>query len=418
MRDWRDHRNRESRQAATLAQALGTSSGTEQGPGPSTPVPYPTGDSSAEQTDAPSPLPSFSAIWDEVMAPTSPASTTMPSGHDTDTSTDSDDSSHINPFEIAKRYEALQNLRATSGGDDDGNEVDESDKEDDNFWEDDPNGQGDIHVGTPGDMRDSGNDLALPFSPLLALVGNSYELPLVYCAPVQPDENSSDPFHEAVAYSPPPSIESAHEYRSVQILYLLVVWLHSQFHVPMRALAALLGVFRLVFLSLRLDVLQGMATTYKTVQSHLKLEPKFSILPVCPSCLEPHPVDYQHSVCQKCGFPLFITDSRKPTKRKRKRSKKARRPKMQFPYKSISDQLPKLLSLHGFEDVVDDWRTKTRQAGVMNDIFDGQIAKNVLGPDGRPFFRHDETGRTGPDGELRLGLTLGVDWYAVEPPCF
>ena len=35
----------------------------------------------------------------------------------------------------------------------------------------------------------------------------------------------------------------------------------------------------------------------------------------------------------------------------------------------------------------------------------------VLGPDGKLFFRHDLP--EGPDGELRIGLALGVDWYVA-----
>lgn len=46
----------------------------------------------------------------------------------------------------------------------------------------------------------------------------------------------------------------------------------------------------------------------------------------------------------------------------------------------------------------------------MSDIFDGRVARNVLGPDGLPFFRNDETSKTAPNGELRIGLTLDADW--------
>ena len=55
-----------------------------------------------------------------------------------------------------------------------------------------------------------------------------------------------------------------------------------------------------------------------------------------------------------------------------------------------------------------------RPHGIMNDIFDGRVARNVLGPDGLPFFRHDEAGKTGLSGELRIGLTLGADWYVWQ----
>lgn len=409
MRDWRDHRNRESRRAAS-SQNIDL----EQAPTASNvvrPNVYATANASADSNSAPG-LSVARGLDDEIP---SPLSRSPPTVDVSDSSSSESDEPQINPIEIAQRYEVLQNLRATSGGDDDDDD-DDDDNDGEDPWEDDDRDteEGpDPDTGSSTDVPDAQSRRPLPPSALPtppSTTDDPSQVPLSFCTSIQPDENLSDPFHEHTTYAAPPLIESAHEYRAVQIIYLLVMWLHSQFHVPIRALAAILGVFRLVVISLGLDVQEGMATTYKTVQSHMKLEPKFSVLPVCVKCLEPHPADYQQPTCQKCGFPLFLANAKSKKKGKRT-SKKASRPKLQFPYKSISDQLPKLLSLHGLEDILDSWRTRTREPGVMNDIFDGNIAKNVLGPDGRPFFRHNESGKTGPDGELRIGLTLGVDWY-------
>ena len=75
----------------------------------------------------------------------------------------------------------------------------------------------------------------------------------------------------------------------------------------------------------------------------------------------------------------------------------------------ISSRRFSLLSLHGIEDLLDGWHTRDQLPGIMNDIFDGRVARNVRGPDGLPFFHHDEAGKTGLGGELRIGLTLGAD---------
>ena len=86
---------------------------------------------------------------------------------------------------------------------------------------------------------------------------------------------------------------------------------------------------------------------------------------------------------------------------------------MCFPFKSVSDQLRDLLVQPGMEDLLDQWRSlpnRRPQEGLYLDIFDGRIARSVLGPDGQPFFRNTPQDRNGPNGELRVGLTLGADW--------
>lgn len=59
------------------------------------------------------------------------------------------------------------------------------------------------------------------------------------------------------------------------------------------------------------------------------------------------------------------------------------------------------------------WHAAPRQAGKYNNIFDGDICKNLKAHDGDKFFRNELGDEDGPDGELRIGVTLGVDWYAT-----
>jgi hypothetical protein len=61
------------------------------------------------------------------------------------------------------------------------------------------------------------------------------------------DENNPDRFHEALvdAESLPPR-PSVHTDNGVYMLYVLVTWLHSQFHLPFRARNTILMVFALI----------------------------------------------------------------------------------------------------------------------------------------------------------------------------
>ena len=83
------------------------------------------------------------------------------------------------------------------------------------------------------------------------------------------------------------------------------------------------------------------------------------------------------------------------------------------PYKSILEQLGDILMVPGNEEAMDWWRRVRRIPGRFCDFFDGRVSRELLGPDGKPFFRHDLP--EGPDGELRIGLALGVDWYVDDP---
>ena len=81
-------------------------------------------------------------------------------------------------------------------------------------------------------------------------------------------------------------------------------------------------------------------------------------------------------------------------------------PRLRFPYKPLEEQLAEVLPQ--LEDSLDSWRTKPRKPGEYTDHFDGNICQTLSGHDGLPFFRPEL--KEMPDGEIRLGITLGVDW--------
>lgn len=237
----------------------------------------------------------------------------------------------------------------------------------------------------------------------------SSSIPLHFCRIPQPDENSPDPFRNATTDTPGMHrpISEFHELEPVQILYLLVAWLHSQAHVPLRILTAVLHcVGTIIILCLgRLDV--SIPVTFKTVSAHMGIEPVFQILPICPNCQEVYPDSpATPDKCRLCQHELFQTGPTRSGQQRKSRGSSHKK----APYKPLSEQLAAIIAQPRVEELLDQWRSVDRKDNHYHDIFDGRVAKDVLAADGTPFFRNLETDSSGPEGELRIALTLGVDW--------
>lgn len=186
-------------------------------------------------------------------------------------------------------------------------------------------------------------------------------------------------------------------------IYAIVAWLHLKFHLPRAGCNALLWSFAIVLTMLcphvRLPVV-----TLGSCNIALGLDRPVHLLAVCPGCKEVHPDSHDTPrQCTRCEAELYIDVC---TQRGSKRSRNM--PIIRYPYMSLSAQLTILLSVPGFEDSLDDWRKLSRKPGIFQDIFDGDVCKNLKGPDGKPFF--DNTRGAPPDGELRIGLQWGIDW--------
>ena len=63
---------------------------------------------------------------------------------------------------------------------------------------------------------------------------------------------------------------------------------------------------------------------------------------------------------------------------------------MRYPYLSISEQLPSIVDVPSFEQAVDLWRKKENTSGRLETLFNGRIARQLRGPDGKPFFSNLE----------------------------
>ncbi|KAI0323379.1 hypothetical protein GY45DRAFT_1376365 [Cubamyces sp. BRFM 1775] len=213
----------------------------------------------------------------------------------------------------------------------------------------------------------------------------------------------------ASAHSPGFSIS----HPSVVLAMLVTVWLHVVAHLPYRFCDVLLAVFGFVLLETgHADLATTLRTSLSSCLTALRLEPSFKLYPTCPACRTPHPesvCENQDSCCTECGHPLFkISEEPCPGLRHQRRRGRHAKPFIQTPAKSIAEQLGELLVQPGMEDAISSWRRRSRVAGWLYDFFDGAISKALLGPDGLPFFRRDLP--EDPNGELRIGLALGIDW--------
>ncbi|KAI1783783.1 hypothetical protein LXA43DRAFT_1067338 [Ganoderma leucocontextum] len=193
---------------------------------------------------------------------------------------------------------------------------------------------------------------------------------------------------------------------------LLVAWLHLSGHLPFRYCDTVLTVIGYILMLLgRKDLLAVLPGSLSGCFSALQVEPRFQIHPVCPACNRVFPLSMYANRLARCDRVLCkhaLFRWQDTSARSRRAQQGSARPVLQFPYKSIAEQLAIILDMPGVEEAVDAWRKRHRILGVLQDIFDGRICRQLLGPDGLSFFRYDLRD-TGPDGELRLGVTLGVD---------
>ncbi|RXW14351.1 hypothetical protein EST38_g11510 [Candolleomyces aberdarensis] len=214
-------------------------------------------------------------------------------------------------------------------------------------------------------------------------------------------ENSPDPFIVPVP-SPAEQHTDVNVPPGIHLLYLLVTWLHVQFHLPFRACTALVNVVLLILRSFGVMFSTAPVTTLPRIMNKINVEPTIHLLPICPTCLEVYPNKKSTpSSCVLCTTAIFKAVSP---------CRETRSPVLQFPYMSIESQLATIIAVPGVEAEMDRWRSVPRYAGHYTDIFDGAVPRQLRAHDGTLFFCNEDS--SGPNGELRIGLTLGVDWFS------
>jgi hypothetical protein len=280
---------------------------------------------------------------------------------------------------------------------------------------------GDLGEDEDGDEDEDGVDEAV--EPTAAVGGNGVGLPTYQIPenglrlhspppadPRFPGENTPDPFW--IPYSPitGASVTLNNCHSSVFQLYLLVAWLHTQCKLAFTACSAVLVVVFHIIAALGVVLDPNHHTplvSLSSVMNNIGIEPTFSVLPVCPNCLEPYPhnrVTLSLS-CNRCDALLF-----RPVQQHRRCSASTgtiSRALLQYPMMSIEAQLRAMLAVRGMEHQLESWRHLQRKPEELQDIFDGEVTRGLKGSDGQPFFENPLPLNS---HELRIGLVLGLDW--------
>ena len=76
-------------------------------------------------------------------------------------------------------------------------------------------------------------------------------------------------------------------------------------------------------------------------------------------------------------------------------------PRQMYCYNSLIEFLKRRLLQPGFIDRCEAWRNRTAQEGVLGDVFDGQVWKDFMNPEGVPFLSMP----------YNFALTVNVDWF-------
>lgn len=198
-----------------------------------------------------------------------------------------------------------------------------------------------------------------------------------------------------------------HDYWFGRILMFAVACCHSRFHLPFRACNALLFALNAAALAIGLfSVSSPLPVTLGTVLKRLDLDDRFHVYPVCRHC---HSIFERNiptnAVCPDCEDHLFRPVSRALFRQLTGRKAPLPRPVCAAPIESLSSLLTEFLSRPAIEDDLEDWKTRTKTPGKSTDIMDGDVWKTMKAPDGSLFFDPDDG-----SGELRIGVTVGLDW--------
>ncbi|KAL4078647.1 hypothetical protein V8B97DRAFT_2021036 [Scleroderma yunnanense] len=165
------------------------------------------------------------------------------------------------------------------------------------------------------------------------------------------------------------------------IIYMMMTWLHLQWHLPHAACNAVLSILSCLLFTL-CPTLLAPFVTLPLAMKVLGLNLQTHKLPCWPSCHEVYlPAGSLHmqDECIMCKILLFLPDQ---TKHGLLCSKKISCVK--YPYLSLSDQIQSILMIPGIEESLDAWHTHPHTPGHYSNIFD----------------------------ELQISVTLGMDWFS------
>jgi hypothetical protein len=212
--------------------------------------------------------------------------------------------------------------------------------------------------------------------------------------------------------------EQVHELWFIRLVLLMVAYLHTQMQTSFKACAIILSVLKLIFIGLGLLPNDGrsgacdfMPTTLKCTLGRLGLADKFEILAACPSCHALHHLQKSMAAsgnCYLCQAPLFASTGILPNLRSViGLAGTLTQPKLSVPFCAPHELIEDFLQRPGMEDEMTAWRDDVMVDGEMREIYHGKVWQELRGPEGGRFFD------VGESSELRIGLVLSMDWYAL-----
>lgn len=205
--------------------------------------------------------------------------------------------------------------------------------------------------------------------------------------------------------------KSSHEFWFVRFALMLVAFLHIRFNIPFRACNLALFSLNAVLLALKVfSVETSVPTTLVTLLNRLELQDRFTVFPICEVChrffKKGIPTD---ATCPDCDCPLFRASLPPLLSGILLRKAPDPLPNLCAPMQPLSSLLVEFLSRPGIEDIVETyWKQRERKTGQQLDIMDGELWQSLEGPDGKLFFDPNDQ-----SGELRIGVTLGIDWQVL-----
>jgi hypothetical protein len=216
-----------------------------------------------------------------------------------------------------------------------------------------------------------------------------------------PSSNPSLPINTSVE-----AYQQSNPHWHVRAVLLLTAFLHSEYHVTFRACNLLLSVMRIIFtVLLAISQQDSMPATLQSTLKHLGLEDRFQVRPVCSKCHKIFPAAVSiRQFCPRCHTRIFPKPQKSLMHRLTRTEPPPPPPTLAAPFCPLETLLKELLSRSDIEDAADNWHPSAHDTGIRRSIKDGNVVRELNGPDGLPFFRQDQY------GELRLGLTLAFDW--------
>ncbi|KAJ7596218.1 hypothetical protein C8J56DRAFT_774881, partial [Mycena floridula] len=204
-----------------------------------------------------------------------------------------------------------------------------------------------------------------------------------------------------------------HTHWAIRLILICVAFLHTHYHVPFLGCSAILFCLNWIFLELGI-INEPIPTTLTIVLRRLGLKDQFLPYRVCLTChkLFPPTVDAKTECCGELLFYQTLStdlpedDPDGQSSHDLPRPSPRPVPRQVVPFTTLSSLLEEYLSRPGMEDALESWRTREKVSDDLETMQDGRIWKELKGKDGKLFFDKRD------DSELRIGVTVGLDWYA------